>query len=518
VRPLSAFVVGGALAFAFAPWHLWLLAPLSLLALHCCLPGDEERRFGSPASEALSGLCYGAGLALCGCRWLYLALYEGGHNTAYAVLLAGMVMLLFALHYAAAFALSAWLAGQCGRAAFACYCLLFFPACWVLAEWLRRALIYDFPWFILGESQVPGALLTGFAPVGGVLMLSWLLALCAGAAAVLLREGRRPAALRVCCVVLAACLVGDAILRQQQWSVPEQRPVPVTVIQTMRPVGEKWRGGEAMATAHRLEDIVDQEAGRLVVTPETMLETPAFIMPDAFWDRLHAVLERRHSYLLLGIPTAEKAGAGLHIYNSVLSLGPSGFDLYRKQHLVPVAEHLPFKESLAGFYHALLSYPLQDQAFGEPEWSRPLYASGYLFAPLICYDAAYGEPAARQAIDSGALVNVSDDSWIDDEAYFAQNEQMAQARALETQRPLLRSNNVGHTSVIGPDGAIRASAPSRREAFLRFDLELRKGSTPYMRFGDAPLLFWTVATALAGAVCRLLRWYRACRSPTLAAF
>lgn len=516
-RPLSAFVIGAILAFAFAPWRLWLLAPVCLVALHCFLGENEEKRFSGTAREALTGLCFGAGWMLCGCPWLYLGLYEGSHSKLIALLLVGLAMLFFALHHAAAFAMSAWLAARSGRAAYPLYCLVFFPACWMLAEWLRRAFAYDFPWFFLGESQVPGALLVGWAPVGGVLAISFLLAVCAGALTLLPSAWGRPSRLWLCLGILLVCGATDAMLRQHLWTEAEDGSISAVVLQTMRPAGQKWNGNATAAAEAKLEDVIAHEPGKLIITPELMIEKPSLAVPEAFWNRLHAALERQQSYLLLGIPTADKVEGELHVYNSVLSLGPGGFDLYRKQHLVPAAEHLPFKETLAGFYHAALNFPLQDQAIGEEEWSHPLFAAGYQFAPLICYDAAYGEPAARQAEDADAIVNVSDDGWIDSEAYFAQNEQLAQARALESQHPLLRANNIGYSALIGPDGEIVAAALRRSDTLLHVQFHGRRGATPYMRFGDTPLLSLVALILSAGALNRLLQWRKSRCSAALTA-
>ena len=505
-----ALLIGAAQALTFAPWRLWWLAPCCLLMLLrlaerqlSCNGWAGLRRF------SLCGLCYGLGLALCGSHWLYLAIYQGGHNPWVAVSLAAVLMLLFALHYAALFGLSAWLATGSAAHAYERYCLLFFPACWVLSEWLRRATDYDFPWFVLGESQVPGGIFSGFAPVGGAFAASYLLLLGVGAVAVLLRRRRQPSRVlgTACLMLLALAIAGDQLLRRQQWSEMDGAAIHAVVLQSMQAGGDKWHAGTTRLAMRRVQTVVLRNEDSLIVTPETMLDAPANLIPASFWDGLHDGLAQRHSYLLLGVPTVEQAGETLHIYNSVLSLGPGGAELYRKQHLVPVAEHMPFKETLGGFYRAALHYPLQDQSPGEAAWGKPLFAAGHMFAPLICYDAAYGAQAARETVEANVIVNLSDDSWIDSETYFAQTEQMAQARALETARPLLRSNNMGHTAAIDAQGNIIAAAPARSEAELRVTLTGRAGTTPYMRLGDMPVLILAATAILAG----LLPWRRMLR-------
>ena len=508
-------LIGAAQALTFAPQRLWWLAPFCLLALHGTQRGLHSPDGAMKASRsAKGGVCYGLGLAICGCHWLYLALYQGGHNPWTALVLTGLLMLLFALHYGAAFGLAAWFSARCGPAAWICHCLFFFPACWVLTEWLRRATDYDFPWLVLGESQVPGGLFTGYAPVGGMPGLSYLMLLCTGAIALLISRQRLGTALRAACLALPLLLLlGDLALRHVEWSEPDGEALHTVVLQAMEPGAGKAQVSSTEAAMRRLQGAAEQHAGSLIVTPETMIEAPANLLALSYWNKLHDTLASRHSYLLLGSAVLEHENGELHVYNSALALGPDGIGIYHKQHLVPVAEHMPFKQTLAGLYRSALNYPLQDQTPGTADQGKPVFLAGHMIAPLICYDAAYGAQAAREAAGANLIVNLSDDSWIDSETYFAQSEQMAQARAIEAARPLLRSNNMGRTSAIDAHGRIVAAAPARQQAELHVTVYPRKGETPYMRFGDAPVLILVVGTILAGA----LPWRRMRRSTAGAA-
>ncbi|GIT24042.1 MAG: hypothetical protein CM1200mP41_00860 [Gammaproteobacteria bacterium] len=60
--------------------------------------------------------------------------------------------------------------------------IVLMPAMWVLMEWLRGWLLGGFPWMYLGYSQFDTPL-GGFAPLGGVLGVSFLSAVTAGSVA-----------------------------------------------------------------------------------------------------------------------------------------------------------------------------------------------------------------------------------------------------------------------------------------------------------------------------------------------
>lgn len=89
---------------------------------------------------------------------------------------------------------------------------------------------------------------------------------------------------------------------------------------------------------------------------------------------------------------------------------------------------------------------------------------------------------------------LSNDLWYRGGWGAAAQREIAQARAHEAGRWLLRSTRGGgRPAVLGPDG--REAAPLRRRAHATwYEMQPRTGATPYARWGDAP------ATGAAGAV------------------
>ena len=82
--------------------------------------------------------------------------------------------------------------------------------------------------------------------------------------------------------------------------------------------------------------------------------------------------------------------------------------------------------------------------------------------------------------------------------------QIAQMRALENGRWLLRATNNGVTGIVNPRGEITAELPQFEANVLRGELEVMKGRTPYSKIGDIPALF--LLTVLLVVTIRRRRW------------
>ena len=86
------------------------------------------------------------------------------------------------------------------------------------------------------------------------------------------------------------------------------------------------------------------------------------------------------------------------------------------------------------------------------------------------------------------LINVSNDAWFGDSIAPHQHLQIAQMRSLESGRPMLRATNTGITAIIGPDGRIVARSRQFETEVLRGEIVPHSGSTPYIRFGNWPII------------------------------
>ena len=483
-RPSGLCVVlcaalGAASVLAFAPVGAFPLLPLALGLLFLLL-----RSAATPRQGALYGWAFGSGLFLAGVSWVYVSLNVFGGMPAW---LAGLATLLFCLVLALYPALVGALAVRL-RTAQPALDALAFAALWTLAEWGRGWLFTGFPWLAAGYAQTPPSPLAGYAPLFGVYGLSFLSTLvgallACGIAEMTARcalQRRRAAVATACAATAGLILVGGALLRGVAWTAPHGEPLRVALLQGNVPQDLKWRPEVFDASLRAYYQLALDHPAQLTVLPETAL--PAFYnrIPRAYLDALAALARRENGDILLGVPT----GDSQRYANSVISLGSAPSQRYDKQHLVPFGEFVP-----PGFrwFMAQADIPMSDFTPGNAD-QAPFALAGQRVAANICYEDAFGEEIARAVPQATLLVNLSNVAWFGDSLAPQQHLQIARLRALESGRTMLRATNTGMTAIVAPDGTLLGSLPPFTRGALRGEAQGYTGETPYVRWGNTPLL------------------------------
>jgi apolipoprotein N-acyltransferase len=343
---------------------------------------------------------------------------------------------------------------------------LFFAALMATVDWLRSWIFTGFPWLAIGYSQAAPSPLNGFAPLLGVHGLSLLLAL-SGALLLRWRSGL------VFMVLIGLAGFG---LGQIAWTTPLGAPISVALIQGNVPQEMKFRPEAFTRTLELYRSLLEENPAQLVVLPETAI--PAFFdqLPAHYIDALKSAAQHHSGDIILGTLT----GDGEHYFNSAVSLGRSPLQVYSKSHLVPFGEIIP-----PGFawFMQLADIPLSSFSRG-PENQAPLAVAGQSVAVNICYEDAFGEEIIRTLPAAGILVNLSNTAWFGRSLAQPQHLQIAQMRAAESGRPMLRATNTGMTAIIAADGKVEALLAPFTTAVLRGQVTAHQGLTPYARFGN----------------------------------
>jgi apolipoprotein N-acyltransferase len=493
-----ALVAGAAAVFAFAPFGFSPVVIAALVTLFWLWHGAVAPRDG-----AWLGFAFGCGLFGAGVSWVYVALENfGGMPAPVAVIATAGFVVYLALWPA----LAGWAVARFTTARSAAR-LLASAAGWALAEWLRGYVMGGFGWLSVGYAELwPGGALplAGLAPVGGVLLVSLAVALCAAAVTGIVDALARSALRRAvaCLAGIALLVIAGALLTRVEWTVESGPPVTISLVQGNVTQEQKFDPAFRPQNYELYDSLVTLTRGRIIVLPESAFPEFADEIPGPVFIRLAEAARARNGNILIGLFTVEPPlakGEGERIYNSVVSLGATPPQLYRKHHLVPFGETIPGKPLTSWFINSVLAIPLADQAAGAPV-QAPFEVAGQKIAVNICYEDVFGAeliPAARAAT---LLVNMTNDAWYGRSIGARQHNQIGAMRALEMGRPMLRATNTGITSAIAHDGRVLAELPWFVRGILETEIAGRTGETPYLRFGDWPALALALALFVIAVV------------------
>ncbi|MFN3302513.1 MAG: apolipoprotein N-acyltransferase [Roseateles sp.] len=463
----AALAAGLLQTASFAPTQAWW-AQIAALAL---LFGLVQR--ATPGAAALRGALFGWSWLAAGLWWLHISMHQyGGIPSVLAALAVGLLAAFLCGYYALALYLTArWL--PAGR-----WRLLALVPAWLLAELARASWFTGFPWIASGYAHTAGPL-AAWAPWVGVYGITALAALAAAGLVLLKERAWRWAA--------PALLLPLAGLLLPQSFTTSSGSIAISLVQPSIPQDQKFDPERFAANLATLAGLIESSRGQAVITPESVVPLPLAELDRATLQRL----ARPERPALLGSFLGNKHDG---FVNSVVVLG--GEYQYGKRHLLPFGEFIP---PGFGWFVRAMAIPLSDQARGDHQ--RPWHVAGQRLRPLICYEDLFGEDFVHSAAaDDGAtvFVNVSNLAWFGTVMVLDQHLQFSQMRALEFQRPFVRSTNTGATAVVDHRGQVTARLPALQRGVLEASVDGRRGATPYARWLDAFGLWPLWALGLLG--------------------
>jgi len=359
------------------------------------------------------------------------------------------------------------------------------------------------------SAQVPDGLFAGYAPLGGLFLVSLAVALVAAcvarAIAAIAGGGSAVQGLGGPALATALLVVGGVALARVEWTRPDGAPLAVSLVQGNVLQEEKFDPELRERTFALYTGLVAQSRGQLVVLPESAFPMFASRVPEEVLGELIDRIRARNGLLLLGVFTADPPLPGQQeprYYNTVAALGGAGeIPLYRKRHLVPFGESIPLKTLIGPLINDILAIPLSDQTPGAAE-QPPFVVDGHRIAVNICYEDAFGGELIGAARAAGVLVNVTNDAWYGHSIGAWQHNQIAAMRALELGRPMLRATNTGVTSAIDADGREFGRLPWFTRGILEVTVVPRAGRTPFVTLGELPVLLLAAGLVAVAALAR----------------
>lgn len=483
VLALLALAAGASYPLAFAPFHFYplLFFPVAALFWLIC------RR---PQQGALLAWCYGIGKYAVGVSWIYVSIHDHGGASP---LLAGSLVAGFVAFMALFCWPIGWFVGLIHQTQSRGGNLapgLAFVAVWVLMEWVLTWFLTGFPWLFAGYG-VLGLPLQGYVPVLGTLGVSLLVVLCA-VAVVWAADRHQAKSLRLSALLGLGAVVGfGAVLDGRAWTSSQGR-FDAALVQGNLDQAEKWDNDKRMAHVRKhLALSYDHWGADLVMWPEFAL-TLYGGEAEQVTSLLHQRGQKTQTNVVIGMPDLQWLDDDTYqIFNSAQGFGLASGG-FAKHHLVPFGDYVPLQSYLRGLIE-FFDLPMSAATPGSREQAGVALQLGSLVPNMktatgICYEIAYGESLRRQAVDSGVLLTMSNDTWFGASIGPHQHMQIAQMRALENGRWLLRATNSGITAIVNDRGQIQAQLPQFEAAVLRGEFQAMTGRTPYSYLGDLPVL------------------------------
>lgn len=477
IRYTIVFIAGVLLTTAFAPinWSFFSYLSLAVLVYFWSLH--------SPKENLVLGLLFGLGLYLSGVSWVYVSLHLYGGMPVWMGVIS---VILFALVLALFIALPGYLLARLfpqnrNFRLLAASCLI------ILFEWFKSWVFTGFPWLEIGLSQTETPLFA-FAPIGGVYLISWLTLVVAVCLVGLTINQSR---VRQCYIAgLVMVTVATWFANQINWVNSDAKSLTVGVVQGNVPIEKKWLAesrDQIIAKYISLSQQLQQHANaELIIWPETALPLYTNQLDNSFWQ----AIQPEGAAVLTGIVDSDANG---QVYNAAVLVCDNQVQSYRKRHLVPFGEYLPLR-FLFGWVLDYLQLPMSD--FGAWQGQQPLGCDERINIALsICYEDAFSEELRQHLGSANIIVNISEDAWFGDSFAPHQRVQIAQMRARELARPVVRSANTGPSVFIDAMGVVKASSAQFEAAVLSETVQTNDVLTPYARLGS--LIIWFAAFMLS---------------------
>jgi len=522
---LAAAASGGLLTLCFAPWNLPVLVWFALLPLIAALWWREGETEGYAFWKALV-LGYLSGFIFFASTFQWLA--------ALADLFENPVLNGLSLYLAAYLAVYpaiwAWFIARPPRPGNSAMATSFYnvafalqgASAWVLLDWVRGWLFTGFGWNSPGVALHNDLALIQIVDLVGVHGVTFVVVFCNLILALAFRRIRQEASIRalpnlrgefMTLLVMLGLCVSYGIRCVLKKPVSPSFSLRTVAVQPNIPQDEKFDPSDEDAALKKLDRLMQlleglQPPPDLVLWPEAA--TPRGMFADAENFRFtRSQVERSGAPLLLGSlepATAEPDGTGAFFeYNSAVLLDGNNAppQSYRKRHLVPFGEFLPFRDWLPNWVRVLVPGDLRA---GDEANLLFLRKPAVRIGALICFEDSLAQEA-RSLVKEGAqlLVNLTNDSWFSISAAAAQHLANAKFRAVEMRLPLLRCANTGVTCSVDSLGRVEQRLASFTEGIDTLVVRIPKNPefTWYAKYGDSWL--WLCAAGVLMGLSRRLR-------------
>ncbi len=367
----------------------------------------------------------------------------------------------------------AWVEKMWGGRSYSWARVIFPAVSWVTLEWLRSLGPLGFLWGGLGYSQYKLLPLIQISSLTGFYGVSFLIVMINASLVLLIENSSEGRGMRIPTAVAGSLVLSAAVVcfgfLRLSWpmEVRQSRPFRAAVVQVNIDQDVKWDRSYFEQTMGLLEEMTLSAARShpdLIIWPETAV--PSYLLSDSYLlSRVKSLASDAGAALLTGTLEAENG----RNYNSVVLLpllGPAA--VYRKIHLVPFAEYLPFERRLRRF-----SVFDRIGSFSSGSVPAVFRLDGLELAPLICFESIFPQPARKCTLKGASIVAVlTNDAWFLRTSAAEHHLAMSVFRAVENGINLIQAANTGISAFVDPCGRITSKSPLFERTVLQCEIQL----------------------------------------------
>ncbi|RJP19474.1 MAG: apolipoprotein N-acyltransferase [Candidatus Abyssobacteria bacterium SURF_5] len=482
------------LALAFPNASFWPLAYVGLIPL---MLFSRKRSWKQAffAGTAAGLLFYGITFS-----WFASLTYWVG---SIALLGVGLLLLLFACFWGAV-----WVGKKYIEETMPAALAIFFPALWILMEYVENHIFTGFGWGSLGYTQWNNLPVAQLASVGSIYSTGFFVVVVNVLIYQVIVNARSLKRLLIPAAAAILVIGGVWLWGAHQTDQPDMTsPLRVGVIQPNFSLDVKWSEEYAvhmLKVQKRMTDQLAAEGAQLIIWPESALY--GFLVNEI--DRVGRIVRENNIHLLMGSNHYERVvirgEEDILYYNSAFLLDPEGRILgrYDKRHLAPFGEYVPMA-NVIGFVGKVVP-AISDFSAGSE--ITHFEVGGRKFAVLICFENSFPHVVRESAQGVDFLVQITNDGWFGRSAQPRQDLAIAVFRAIENGMTLARGTNTGISCFIDPWGKVSGIVHNAwgEEVFARGiseePISTVSHPTLYNRYGDLFVMVCLGLVVLAGGI------------------
>ena len=453
-----ACLLGSLFVFSFLPFDLFFLPYLIFPTFFFILDQSDKK--------LATSLLFGFFFFSTGLYWLILCINNyGGASLTNAIIICSIFYVFLSLFFLP-------------FVFFKKLSLLSAIALFIVLEIVREYIFTGFPWLSIGFSQTNNPLVNNYYQMIGSHGVSLLVLLISALLYISFRDkNKRKLSLFIIALIISTNFLIDLY---KQESTIDDNDLNISLLQGNVNQAIKWDTNTLEEQINVYIELLNQAQGEIIIFPETAIPLIYKSYPNNFNEAVENKINENKSVIIGSI--FEDNG---HYLNGAIIKEKNKDQFYFKEHLVPFGEYFPLVEYFGFFYEKILDIPFSNLIPPKIK-NNTIHIKDHNIGLNICYEDIF-KTSYDKFNEADLFINLTNDAWYDRSPAAHQHLQIAQARAMEYQKPIVRATNTGVTAYIDAQGKVQNQLPIFTTDILELSAQTNKSKTIFAKYGYIPL-------------------------------